>query len=90
MDGNPHMRNAGKVGLVLVATVLGMVVGFAAIFALVAMTESCPAGIHTCDVGPIAGVGLGLVASPITGLLAGWQAVRYLNRRKRTSDAPTI
>jgi hypothetical protein len=71
--------------LVIAAALAGGVVGFVATFAVIAFTEKCPPNVHVCDVGPIAGAGLGLIVAPIAAFVAGWLATRRLWRRQPTA-----
>jgi hypothetical protein len=76
--------------VVALATVSGMLVGFVATFALVALTENCPPQVRTCDVGPMAGAALGFIVAPITGLFCGWLAIRYFRKRGTALGAHAI
>ena len=76
--------------VITVAAVVGMLAGFIGTFALVALTEHCPSGVRTCDIGPIAGAGLGFLVAPVTGILAGWLATWYMRKREGESRAPAI
>jgi hypothetical protein len=79
------MRLIVRFIIIIGAASAGGIVGFVATFALVAFTEKCPPNVHVCDVGPIAGAGLGIVVAPIAALVAGWLATRRLWRRQSTS-----
>ena len=72
------------------ATLFGMLAGLVSTFALVALTETCPTGVRTCDIGPIAGAALGFLVSPFSGLLCGWLATRYTRRRNAKSHVAAI
>ena len=63
------------------ATVVGMLGGCAVTWRFVASTDNCPPQV-TCDAGGMAGAALGVLVSPFTGLLCGWLAIRYFQRRR--------
>jgi hypothetical protein len=66
---------------VAIATLAGLV-GFIAVFCVVGRFGSCPPEVHTCDLPMIAGFGLGLMAGPLAGIVAGAWTFRRLGRTR--------
>ena len=61
----------------VLAAIIGGLIGGIVVFLLYANFGSCPDNIQTCDLAPIAGVGLGLLSFPIIAAGIGW----YIDKR---------
>jgi len=69
---------------------LSGLLGFLATFYLVVLTDPCDRRVHVCDIAPIAGYGIGIVAGPTIGLVAAALMFRRLRSRPdsaRSHDA---
>lgn len=77
----------------LIAFAAALVIGAAWLFAVaygVAHSSTCPPHVHTCDVGPSAGIFLGLVTWPFVSMIAWYLILRLLDRRRQAKITQTV
>ena len=66
-------------GRILFALFWALGAGLAGIvltFLFVVWTDPCDPSVHTCDLAPIAGVGLGIIVGAVVAMITGWVTFR--------------
>ena len=73
---------------IVVAACVGMI-AFVATVNLILLTDPCDRRVHTCDIAPIAGYGIGIIVGPVVSVVVGWLTFRRLGSKsgKVASDA---
>src|SRR5215210_9178660 len=60
------------------------------VFLLVVRTDTCDPKVYTCDLAPIAGIGLGGIVGVLVAMITGWLVVRRLARQRRAAEPEAI
>ena len=80
-------------GRVVWAAFWGILAGLAAFVLsvlLVVRTDTCDPTLHTCDLAPIAGIGLGMIVGPIVAGITGWVIFRRMVRAASSDVAQDV